>query len=240
RSSCKMDRSNNELDKELLHSQAHIWNHIFNFINSMSIKCAVQLGIPDIVKKHGRPMTLSQIVAALPINPSKGRNQKVSENDEEEGYLLTPTSRLLLKDEPLNVTPFLLAMLDPVLTMPWHHVSEWFQNDDATPFDTTHGRTFWDYASHEPRLNKFFNEAMASDARWSLVWLLGTVKDLNSLVDVGGGIGVVAKSIANAYPHLKCTVLDLPHVVAGLEGSKNLNYAGGDMFEAIPPLMLFC
>ncbi|CAH2075766.1 unnamed protein product [Thlaspi arvense] len=46
--------------------------------------------------------------------------------------------------------------------------------------------------------------------------------------------GTVAKSIANAYPHLKCTVLDLPHVVARLEGSKILNYVGGDMFEAIP------
>ncbi|XAR72586.1 hypothetical protein NMG60_11019278 [Bertholletia excelsa] len=250
-----MDRCNNELDKELLHSQAHIWNHIFNFINSMSLKCAVQLGIPDIVKKHGRPMTLSEIVAALPINPSKGWNvyrlmrilvhsgfftkQKVSESNEEEGYLLTPTSQLLLKDEPLNVTPFLLAMLDPVLTMPWHHVSEWFQNDDPTPFDTTHGRTFWDYAGHEPRLNKFFNEAMASDARLVTSVVIrdckGCFEKLNSLVDVGGGTGVVAKSIANAYPHLKCTVLDLPHVVTGLEGSKNLNYVGGDMFEAIPP-----
>ncbi|XAR72579.1 Trans-resveratrol di-O-methyltransferase [Bertholletia excelsa] len=238
-----MERCNDELNKELLHSQAHIWNHIFNFINSMSLKCAVQLGIPEIVKKHGRPMTLSEIVAALPINPSKGWNvyrlmrilvhsgffttQKVSKNDEEEGYLLTSASRLLLKDEPLSATPFLLSMLDPVLTMPWHHVSEWFQNDDVTPFYTTHGRTLWDFAGHEPRLNKSFNEAMASDAR-----LVASV--LNSLVDVGGGTGTVARSIANAYPHLECSVLDLPHVVAGLEGSKNLNYVGGDMFEAIP------
>jgi hypothetical protein len=30
-------------------------------------------------------------------------------------------------------------------------------------------------------------------------------------------------------------VFDLPHVVDGLQGSENLKYVGGDMFEAIPP-----
>ncbi|KAG5551985.1 hypothetical protein RHGRI_010164 [Rhododendron griersonianum] len=251
-----MEIRNDKEDKELLHSQAHIWNHIFQFINSMSLKCAVQLDIPDIVNNHGRPMSLSQLIAALPVNPSKSRcvyrlmrvlvqssfftREKISETAEEEGqgYLLTPASRLLLKDEPLNVRPFLLAMLDPVLTKPWHHVSEWFQNDNPTPFDTAHGRTLWDYAGHEPRLNHFFNDAMASDARLVTSVVVkdckGVFDGLNSLVDVGGGTGTVAKAIADAFPELECTVLDLPHVVADLQGSGNLKFVGGDMFQAIP------
>ncbi|KAF7146830.1 hypothetical protein RHSIM_Rhsim04G0071700 [Rhododendron simsii] len=250
-----MEIRNDEKDKELLHSQAHIWNHIFQFINPMSLKCAVQLDIPDIINNHGRPLSLSQLVAALPINPSKSQcvyrlmrilvhsgfftREKISDTaEEEEGYLLTPTSRLLLKDEPLNIRPFLLAMLDPVLTKPWHHVSEWFQNDDPTPFDMAQGRTFWDYAGHEPQLNHFFNDAMASDARLVMSVVLkdckGVFEGLNSLVDVGGGTGTVAKAIADAFPELECTVLDLPHVVADLQGSGNLKFVGGDMFQAIP------
>ncbi|GFY99025.1 hypothetical protein Acr_13g0004260 [Actinidia rufa] len=135
---CSSDEQGKEL---LLQSQAHIWNHLFNFINSMSLKCAIELDIPDIVNNHGRPMTLSELVAALPINPSKSHcvyrlmrilvhsgfftKEKVSKNGEDEeeeqgGYLLTPPSRFLLKDEPFSVTPFLLAMLDPTLTKPWH------------------------------------------------------------------------------------------------------------------------
>ncbi|GMP54714.1 hypothetical protein CsSME_00019786 [Camellia sinensis var. sinensis] len=235
-----MDMTNDERRIELLNSQAHIWNHIFNFINSMSLKCAIQLGIPDIIYKHGRAMPLSELVAALPINHSKAQCEKLSENakEEQDGYLLTPASRLLLKDEPLSVTPFLLAMLDPILTKPWHHVSEWFQNGDPTPFDTAHGRTLWEYGRHEPRLNHFFNQAMASDARLVTKVLVkdckGVFEDLHSLVDVGGGTGTVAKAIADAFPNLKCTVLDLPHVVSGLQGTDKLNYVGGDMFEAIP------
>ncbi|KAH0686541.1 hypothetical protein KY284_017094 [Solanum tuberosum] len=74
------------------------------------------------------------------------------------------------------------------------------------PFATAHG------------LNRLFNEAMGSDARVEIV---------------GGGIGTVAKAISNAFPELKCSVFDLPHVVEGLEGGKNLSYIGGDMFKSV-------
>jgi 2,7,4'-trihydroxyisoflavanone 4'-O-methyltransferase/isoflavone 4'-O-methyltransferase len=54
------------------------------------------------------------------------------------------------------------------------------------------------------------------------------------LVDVGGGTGVVAKLIHEAFPDIKCTVLDQPQVVGNLTGNKNLNFVGGDMFKSIP------
>ncbi|WMV20991.1 hypothetical protein MTR67_014376 [Solanum verrucosum] len=38
----------------------------------MSLKCAIQLGIPDIIHSHGRAMTLSDLVEALSMNKSKG------------------------------------------------------------------------------------------------------------------------------------------------------------------------
>ncbi|KAK8992101.1 hypothetical protein V6N11_044993 [Hibiscus sabdariffa] len=72
-----MDKANakGETINELLEAQAHVWNHIFSFINSMSLKCAVDLGIPDIIHNHGKPMTVSKLVAALPIlNSTKARN----------------------------------------------------------------------------------------------------------------------------------------------------------------------
>ena len=58
---------------------------------------------------------------------------------------------------------------------------------------------------------------------------------LGSLVDVGGGTGTMGMIISEAFPHMKCTVFDLPHVVANLPASKNLKFVGGDMFQYIPP-----
>ncbi|GLT62233.1 hypothetical protein SLA2020_348840 [Shorea laevis] len=60
-----------EAAKELFQAQAHLYKHVFNFISSMSLKCAVQLGIPDIIHSHGGPITLSELVSALPIHPTK-------------------------------------------------------------------------------------------------------------------------------------------------------------------------
>ncbi|KAK8992017.1 hypothetical protein V6N11_044909 [Hibiscus sabdariffa] len=217
---------------ELLEAQAHVWNHIFSSINSMSLKCAVDLGIADIIHSHGKPITVTELVAALPtLNPTKAHNiyrlmrilvhsgffaqQKLSHGVQEVGYVLTNASCLLLKDNPLSLTPFLKVALDPIITKPLDFLGNWFQNNDCTPFDTAHGKTFWDYAGHDPKLGNLFNEGMASDARLVSIVLIdkckGSFEGLDSLVDVGGGTGTVGKAIAHAFPHLDCTVFDLSH-----------------------------
>nr|QAX90932.1 caffeic acid O-methyltransferase [Catalpa bungei]QAX90946.1 caffeic acid O-methyltransferase [Catalpa bungei] len=163
----------------------------------------------------------------------------ISDNNPKEGYWLTPASRLLLKDEPLSIIPFLQVIADPIMIEPWHYLSKWLVNDHhQTPFEMAHGRTFWEQAERVPRLNHLFNEAMASDAGLVNLVVLRNSKQLfggfESLVDVGGGTGATAGAISEAFPEMKCTVLDLPHVVAGLKGNKNLSFLGGDMFQAIP------
>ncbi|XP_078166098.1 trans-resveratrol di-O-methyltransferase-like [Carex rostrata] len=57
---------------------------------------------------------------------------------------------------------------------------------------------------------------------------------LNSLVDVGGGTGTAVKIIAEAFPLLRCTVLDLPHVIAKALEDDSFNVMAGDMFEKLP------
>ncbi|KAJ0430725.1 putative trans-resveratrol di-O-methyltransferase [Helianthus annuus] len=102
-------------------------------------------------------------------------------------------------------------------------MGKWFQNNDVTLFHTTHGKSLYDLAGQEPELNQSFNEAMAFDSRLVIplsMW--------------GGGTGTVGKAIAEVFPDTQCIIFDLPHVVNGLVGGKNLTYVAGDMFEAIP------
>ncbi|KAI7734258.1 hypothetical protein M8C21_011571, partial [Ambrosia artemisiifolia] len=73
-------------------------------------------------------------------------------------YSLAPASRLLLKNEPLSVRPFLLAMLDPMLVDPWQDMSKWFQTDEVNPFQTTLGKIFWDLAGKEWILHDWSDE----------------------------------------------------------------------------------
>lgn len=235
---------------ELLEAQTHIWNHIFNFINSMSLKCAIQLGIPDAIHDHGpNPMPLSLLVSTLQLHPNKTefiyRLMRLLTHSgffvvQEEGYMLTNSSRLLLKNNPCAVSPFLLSMLDSAIVEPWQFLSTWFQTDDRTPFKTAHGKPFWEYMGNMPKDGDAFNAGMASDARLVMSVLLEKHKDVfegvGSVVDVGGGTGTMAKSIAKAFPHIECSVLDLPQVVADLKTDiPNFKYVQGDMFNAIPP-----
>ncbi|KAB5530007.1 hypothetical protein DKX38_020088 [Salix brachista] len=251
-----MELINEDSASELLQAQTHVWNHIFNFINSMTLKCVVQLGIPDAIHKHGKPMTLSELVSALPIHPSKTQyvhrlmrilvhsgffsQQNLNGiNNDQEVYSLSQSARLLLEDSPLSMRPLLLMLLDPVLTKPWDCLSTWFRNDEVAAFSAVHGKTIWEYAGQDPRLNNLFNEAMAGDSILVSTVIVSKCKcifeGVNSLVDVGGGIGTMAKAISEAFPHIDCTVFDLPHVLSDLQASKNLKYVAGDMFEAVPP-----
>lgn len=81
----------------------------------MLLKCAVELGIADIIHGHGRAITLSDLVSELNTQPTKttglfrlmhflvhlGCFNKIKVNgqeEEEEAYGLTPFSTLLIKE----------------------------------------------------------------------------------------------------------------------------------------------
>uniref|UniRef100_A0A803L3F6 Uncharacterized protein n=1 Tax=Chenopodium quinoa TaxID=63459 RepID=A0A803L3F6_CHEQI len=242
--------------KELLDAQTYIWNHIYSYLSLMALKCAIQLGIPDAIQKHGRPMTLVELGTSLSFHPNKALSlgqlmrllvhsnffSKQLLSSSEEAFELTLKSQLLLKDHPFSLVPFVLMVLDPIFVESSHYLSSWFQNDDDTPFHTAHRKSLWECISCVPEFNKLFNDAMASDTQFVVNLLIssdefkGLWEGVESLVDVGGGNGTMAKAIAKLFPELRCAVFDLPHVVQELTGyGKNLIYFGGGMFKAIPP-----
>jgi hypothetical protein len=64
--------------------------------------------------------------------------------------------------------------------------------------------------------------------------------EIHSIVDVGGGHGLLLATILAGNPHLKGTLYDMPHVVAGAhEGPlksmmERCTLASGDMFSSVP------
>ncbi|KAK4372379.1 hypothetical protein RND71_007763 [Anisodus tanguticus] len=101
-------------------------------------------------------------------------------------------------------------------------------------FSYCSGKSFWDYLGEEPSvLGDIFNDALASDSRFNTNVLITECKHmfegLTSLVDVGGGTGTMPIAISKAFPNIKCTALDLPHVVRDCKRSGNLDFVGGDI-----------
>ncbi|KAF5201883.1 O-methyltransferase, partial [Thalictrum thalictroides] len=192
----------------------------------MSFRCAVQLGIPDIIYNHAKPIPLSELVKALSIpqirSPYVYRLMRILvhsgffaiekihehlEQEEVEGYMLTPSSRLLLKNNATNLSPFLLFVTDPVVVTPFHFMSALFQGRGCLPVEAAYGMNIWEYIIKHPDVNKRFNDGMACDSQFLMTFVIQDCKMMfegsKSLVDVGGGTGTAAKAIFEAFPNLK-------------------------------------
>ncbi|XP_022944130.1 probable O-methyltransferase 3 [Cucurbita moschata] len=239
---------------ELLQSQAHVWNHALKFFDSMSLRCAVELGIPDVIHTHAQPMS---------IQPSKaqhlGRLMRLlvhsgffdANEQEDVKYSLTPSSRRLLRHThthtrtTFQIIPFLFLSLDKATIASMGALSGWLcssdQDHNSSSFEMANGKPMWDYSAQEPSFGNLFHQAMVCDSEF--IGKIVTEKcsrvfeGLKSLVDVGGGTGVMANAIAEAFPHITCSVFDLPQVVSNQQPTaKNLSFIGGDMLESkIPP-----
>uniref|UniRef100_A0ACD5ZY35 Uncharacterized protein n=1 Tax=Avena sativa TaxID=4498 RepID=A0ACD5ZY35_AVESA len=95
-------------------------------------------------------------------------------------------------------------------------------------------------AEAEPEIDAVFNEGLAAHDNSGFLAVLGECggtlfQGLDSLTDCCGGDGTAARSIVEAFPQIKCTVLDLPPVIDAIPADGVVNYVAGDMFKLVPP-----
>jgi len=244
----------------MYHAQIHLYKHVYNFVSSMALKSAMELGIADAIHSHGEPITISELASALKLHPSKlsvlhrfmrllthnGFFAKTTVGSHKGGggeetlYDLTPPSKLLIRTESTCLAPIVKGALHSSSIDMWHSSDKWFTEDkELSLYESAMGESFWEFlnkATESDTLN-MFHEAMAADSRMfkmALEECKHVFEGLSSLVDVGGGTGAVTSIIHELFPHMKCTVFDQPQVVANLTGTENLNFVGGDMFKSIP------
>jgi hypothetical protein len=165
-------------------------------------------------------------------------------------YRLTPLSRLLVADATgagddrctADLSPFVISQTNRYHVTAALHLSEWFKSHDAAemPFKMAHGADPWTVFARDPKINQVFNAGMAADTRFAMSFVVGNCGDafdgVASLVDVAGGTGTAARAIARAFPHIKCTVLDLPNVIDSVVTADDgvVEYVAGDMMSSIP------
>ncbi|MCL7041642.1 hypothetical protein MKW94_030612 [Papaver nudicaule] len=221
----------------------------------MALKCAVELGIPDIINSHGRPVTLSEIIDSLKTATSSSLNvdyltrimrilvhkrlftSQLQQESNQTVYGLTRSSKWLLKDSKFNLSPLVLFETNPILQKPWQYLGKCVQ-ENGTPFERAHGCEIWDLASSDPKFSNFLNDAMKCTNTTIIDEMLADYKGgfdgIESLVDVGGGTGTIIAQIVQANPHIQGINFDLPHVVATAPDFPGVKHVGGDMFVDIP------
>ena len=250
-------------DAELLQAQADLWRHSLYYLTSMGLRCAVQLEIPTAIHHLGGVTTLPDLMSALSLPsvkmPFLGRLMRVlvtsgvfaADNDSESGvelYRLTPLSRILVHgvvaDEHHSQKYFVLGVTSPHHTEASLGLADWFKKDIQPPvpssFEDRHGVPLFDEktALLDEELDDVCNQALAAHDNLGIATILRECGDIfkgvESLTDCCGGDGTTARALVKAYPHLKCTVLDLPRVIDKAPAHDVINFVAGDLFHTVP------
>lgn len=204
---------------ESLRGQDQIWKYLFSFGDSMAVKCAIELRIPDIIHSHKGPITLSQIASSIADAPSPNLSylNRVMRllvrrgifsvdypsdgNEEDARYGPTDLSRWLLVDTTLSDQPeFTLAPIfvmenNPWFMHPWHSLSQCIREGGLAPFEKAFGEMF-DFAGKNPEFNKLLNEGMACTARITIKTILSHYGDV-LFGEGGSGDGCQIRSVVD-------------------------------------------
>jgi O-methyltransferase domain len=124
----------------------------------------------------------------------------------------------------------------------WGHLLETVQTG-RTAFDSVFGEPVFDYLGKHPDESAVFNEGMTgfSSNIAPAVAEAYNFAAFKTVVDVGGGHGVLLNTILQAYVGVNGIVFDSPHVVVGAEEAirkadlmGRCRAIGGDFFQSVP------
>jgi SAM-dependent methyltransferase len=134
-----------------------------------------------------------------------------------------------------------IEMLDKRLYAGWGKLTDALRTNRPTTWNPDAQASLFD--GEDPKLLALFWEAMHSLSTIT-ARALGEAVDLTpyrALLDIGGGSGAFDIELCRAYPDLKATVFDLPHVARIAAGkveearmSGRIDAVGGDFFGAFP------
>lgn len=192
-----------------------------------------------------RALTATRIFAVRHRRPSGEGESTVDEPAASiPVYELTAASRLLVTvtgvegGSSFGLFPSIKSLIKPANVSAILGMHDRMKDESASTMSVF--KDVWKMVEDNPTVRTRFHDAM--DADTSLI-MHAVLKDhaaifqgLASLVDVGGGRGTAASAIAMVFPDIKCTVLELPYVVAEApnDAVNGLCFVAGDMFEHIP------
>ncbi|XP_057525812.1 acetylserotonin O-methyltransferase-like [Amaranthus tricolor] len=253
---CTINNNNNnseyhkeEEDEEEAKTDVEIWRYVFGFTEMALVKCAIDLGIADVIHKNAGSISLIELASTLKCSESSlyrimrflTHRKIFNQTQTSQGNLVysqTSLSRRLLSHVKNNMAPFILLESSPVMLAPWLALSNRVQEKNKSAFDEANGEDVWSYACKNVDHSKLINDAMACDAR---VVVPQIIKDcpklfegLGSVVDVGGGNGTTLSMLVKGFPWIQGINFDLPHVVSQGVVCEGVHHVGGDMFDCIP------
>ena len=211
-----------------------------------AVSCLAELGIPDLI--DAAPESVEELARQIGCDAqalyrlmratasvgvlSEGPDGKFSQ---------TPMSRILRSD----ATPSLRALA--IMGGREWHGRGWSQlafcvRTGGPALEQVYGESVFEFLEKRPKEAQIFNQAMTdlSMIDSPAVAEAYDFTPLRSIVDVGGGHGLLLATILERNPQLRGTLFEVPHVLDGAANGplkplmNRVTLASGDMFSSVP------
>ncbi len=157
-------------------------------------------------------------------------------------YALTPLSESLLVDAPNSARGIVLFLGDPMHWEHWGQLSYSVQTGHSA-LEKMRGKPIFDWLPDVPELGAVFNDGMTSMSTMEtpLVVAAYDFSRFDTIVDVGGGHGMLLGAILKKWSKARGILFDFDSVVEGapevLQASgvlERCEMIGGSFFETVP------
>jgi hypothetical protein len=222
--------------------QLRIWQLGVGFVNTAVLHVLVKAGV--IEQLRDQPKRLAELAQTCRLNADVlYRTLRFAAVIDVvtlggEHYALTDVGRLLLKDVPGSIYMAMLFIGEEPWQNAWRNFAHALTTGDNA-FEPVMGAGFFDYLDQHPEYGAPFNQ-------WQTILTTMTARAITeaydftpfgTICDIGGGQGILLKSILTADPHLRGILYDQgnvvkEHVLADL--AERVEIQSGNFFESVP------
>jgi SAM-dependent methyltransferase len=185
----------------------------------LPLYCAAKLGVADLLKDG--PQTSSDLARDLKVNESALyrilrllASQSVFEEISPQTFANTELSHFLCSGVPGTVRSILIFRGSELFFGPFAEIL--YSVRTGEPARTkVFGMDGWEYLKQHPEQARIFDDAMTdmSAIVGPMVAVAYELGRWGSIIDVGGGNGILLASVLKAHPEMRGVLAALPHVL---------------------------
>jgi hypothetical protein len=230
------------------HSSPHtvLWQLIMGFRTTQLIAVAARLNLPEHMKDGSQ--TLAYLSTQTKIDPRRLYRLiraligiGIIEANADNMFTVSSLGHLLCDNRPDSLRNLAILYGEEWLWKAYAQL-DYSLDTGKSAFEHVHNKSLYDYLKKNKPARESFNNAMSaySNHEAESIKEAYDFSEAHTIVDVGGGQGILISSILKAYNHLSGVVFDLPDAVNEVtrekhasDGDLKITHVSGDFFQAV-------
>lgn len=218
-----------------------------NFVIARALYAFAKLGIADLL--GDRTVSSEELAASAGLNPralyrllrTLSTADVVSESQDYR-FALDSLGQALRSDVPGSMRAWVILSGEPYYLQAWEQIVHSIQTGQAA-WEHVHKMPIFDYIGQHPEAGAIFDQAMTSLSAGEAPAIVSAYdfSGIRKLADIGGGQGLLLRTILKSHPKMTGVLFDRPDAVEGMhlqlgeDGiAERCEVVPGDFFQSVP------